>query len=257
MDYNARKAALDLAASLPGVKYVDDLLRAAQAIENHLARENLEPIAPREPNKIDFRAVLPVEHDDPVIGQRTGFAQDLVRMFNSGNTLVLKGRNVGLTTLLIEYAEERRALGENVLFIAPKTAHPIFDEKATKATWRETDSDCKLIATTFKSLGESIKGTSIDLIIVDGLGFLPYGEEATFLATIAPLAARCIFVSEATQERGLFHDMWKRSTTFQKITVPWYAPLYLTQRRTAEKANFTMSPESFLSQMECAFRIVG
>ena len=270
MTTDMRLEALKLAANCAGSSDPQTLLDTADMIERHLrggdapaAVIESEPV--EQPTEIDFAARM--TEPKPVVGANlewSGIAQDLVRLFNTGNTLVRKARQIGMTTLLAEYTAHQTREGKSVLYLAPhgsNCAH--FKElvqkrlaNLTEETQEASRADFDTLA--LKDILKLEKGRRYDIVIIDEMASLPFALEAEFLARLLPCGDRFIFSSAASQGIGLFHDLWRNSQSFQKAMLTAYTPL---SRARDVLASMTatremMGEDSFKNQFEGQFRVV-
>jgi hypothetical protein len=266
MDYELRLEALKIAREFTPHGNAEQLLENAQMIERHL-KGDVAVVANKVSFKpgIDFDGVLAPKRSyfvyKPGEENWSGTAQDVVKLFNGGSTLICKARQIGMTTLLTNYAAHKSKLGHSILWFSP-TMQMV---SSANNMIREADGRVKNIDFhSLNSISEEMllakRGRDdYDYVIVDGLGFLPYANETVFMTGVMSLGKTFIFASEPTQSRGLFYDMWDNSHSFQKVMLTWHTPLYEAPQRDLkddlDRRN-QMDPDIYRSSFECKFRPV-
>lgn len=253
MNYDMRLTALNIARELPHAD-ADALIYSAKKIEAHLRGKIAQPLLETAPEYSNETKAW------------TGIAQDLKALLLSGSTIVCKSRHIGMTTFLADFAAEHTRQSKHVLWLS--------------ATLRQAEETKSLIDRSggvplyiefgglnrFKNFDENgvenklaARRSNYDLIIVDGLAYLPYSADAEFWSTIVPLSDHIILASEPGQARGLFYNLWQNNPNFRKVMLTWHTPLYddkLPEERKNEVARLreALGDDRFRNQFECAFR---
>jgi hypothetical protein len=223
-----RAMALDYARSINKSGCVDSLLRSATEIEKYL-KFSAKPIK--------LATTAPMDWHEPALDREpfsfltsvedfelSGTARDLVKLFNSEDTLVVKARNIGMTALLIRFMAEKTKRGETVLWFSPNR-HLL--KTAREAVQHLGGNIEKIRFQTLKDVKESsIPTFEYDFLIVDGLGSLSYGDDETFRVRVLPSAKRRILSGEPSTAKGLLYDLWANSDAFQKIKLSWWQTLF-------------------------------
>jgi hypothetical protein len=261
-NYKTRQLALEMARSIarPG-QQPSQLIEAAYEIEQYLIGSAKSNAA------IDFHGA-PIEPIDPSINTWSGTACDLAQLCNQGNTLINKARQVGMTRFLIELAIENTKVGKRVLFFGNNGHNTNDARKKFVSGGGETSlADFKALnaiatgaeASDAETLADYYRGSQkFDLVIVDGLAFLPYSRETDFLTGIMPIGMRFVMASEPATERGLFWDLWQNSTSFQKVMLTWNTPLFPDPKRheRIEELKRNIADDRFRNEFQCEFRPV-
>lgn len=277
MTYEVRLAALNIAREIPHAS-AEELIATAQKIENHLlgttapmtlmeTARSLGLAPASEEDKLAYNAMFNFKPEELTW---TGTADDVKKLMLEGSTLLNASREIGLTTFLADFVAEQSRDHKQILWLsntgreAEKARELILKRGGLVAVvdfgGLNRFADVDEHGNSNKTIALA-KGTCrYDMIVVDGLASLPYGKETDFLASILPMTKHFIFASTPGQDRGLFHDMWTKSTDFQKVALMWNTPLRPQLEDTAKimaKLRETIGEARFRNQFECGFRPFG
>lgn len=229
-----------------------NLIKNAQKIEAYLRGEySYTPYSqPEKKQGLDFNAKFETYEEDDT-PRWSGTAQDLIRTINSGHTLITKARQIGMTTLLLHFAAAKAEQGQRVVFFNSTRRM----EDGIKRLVPDA-AVAKLINFVTLNNVSAARGYGADYVIVDGLTYLPFRHQTDFLATLLPMGGTRIFVGEPSASgTGLFADLWKHSTDYQKVVLTWYQPLFLLQAgrslELSKEQKIMLGADAYSREFEC------
>jgi hypothetical protein len=250
-NYEKKRFALEMARELKP-ETPEQLIEYAQKLEEYFDTNTVT-----EPKSVDFNAVaVPVsdpEWRDNISNLKWNpIAQYLISQFNSGNTVVCKARQIGMSTFLCDYISHR-SHSERIFYVVPNQRFVTSSE----VTIRKMGGNMENVSVISmnQAVGDGLRGYRADVLIVDGLAFIPYAKEEEFTINALRLGARMIFSSEPAQARGLFHDLWHHSADFAKVALTWNMSLYGAKDNTFTKNMIgSIGAERFQNEFLCSFR---
>ena len=171
------------------------------------------------------------------------------------NSLVLKARQVGFSTLVATYAfwltffysdrsvvmlsrTEREAIkllgkakyGSRFLPEWMKLRGPVINDTQTKIEMTNES-----VLESLPSASDPARGESAYLIVVDELAFLPNSNEAwAAIEPVSDIGGRVIMLSTANGEGNLFHKLWVEANAGLNRFVPLFFPWSAVETRDAE-----------------------
>lgn len=137
--------------------------------------------------------------------------------------IIKKARQVGGTTLLIEYAKYHRQhfLSSNINIVAANRSSA--DHIQTCLDADDIDYDVKIHTFIKTPLFGQFNLTKDTVLLIDELSFLPFSDTNTWYALLHNTPAKVIIVSSTTErhdynkDQGLFNKIWYEANDYLKI----------------------------------------
>lgn len=274
MNYDTRLTALNLAREITPPSDAATLIANADAIQRYLLGAASQdgalssdttgvPLQQPEPEPVAQTQTEQPQAARTEAKPWSGSADDLRKVFDEGSTMVCKARQIGMTTFLADYAAQLTKQDKRVLWLyngrsnlAPVQA--VIAEKGNPALFfphlLKGESQWENPS---RRAYDHLKGLTFDVVIVDGMAFLPFAQEDEFVREVMKTAKHFIFASEAGEDRGLFYRYWQDNVDLAKVMLTWASPLFhRTQEQLANLAKMkeAIGNERFRNQFQCEFR---